>query len=674
MAQKMYSVEVPGTARPDLGLGGIRRNALRKPPSLSVDGCSTVFEVFQKSALAFPNNRCLGHRVIGKDGEAGPYQWITYKQTYDRALNFGAGLRNLEVCPPNERDGLVALGFYAKNCPEFVVGDMGCYSQSIVPVPLYDTLGADSVEYCVRQTEMKAILCSVEVFNNVVDVASKGLLTTAILMDGHKISAEELASLKEKGEEVGCRVFSMLEVEANGEESPVPPALPSGNDVAFFCYTSGTTGDPKGAEVRHSGIISCIQGLRDYGVDTYETDVHLSYLPLPHVFERGVMLSILYGAGAVGFYQGDTLKIMEDLQELRPTVFPSVPRLLNRVHDKLLAGVTEAGGLKKFLFDKALAAKIAGLKENKYKHAIWDRLVFNAVKAKIGFDRVRLLFTGSAPIAGHVLNFLRAVMGCPVIEGYGQTESSMAISFTEQFDCSIGHVGLPSPCNEIRLVDVPDMGYRSIDTEHNDGSKCLGRGEIWFRGPNVFKGYYAMEEKTAETIQDGWCLTGDIGMWTPDGKLRIIDRKKNIFKLAQGEYVAAEKIENVITRSPLILQTFVYGDSLQNSLVAIVVPDPEQLEAQKMDVASPETRAAVFKSLVGECKRAELKGFEIPKAIYIEDTAFDMDKPATGDFPARTRLLTPTFKLQRPKAKDFYKDETQIIDKLYEEINSVAKL
>jgi long-chain acyl-CoA synthetase len=668
----LASVEVPGSARPDLGLGGVRRCALPVGAALSVDGLNTIFEVFQRSALVGPERPCLGHRPVVQ-GVAGAYVWQTYRQVYERALAFGAGLKHLKVCVPNTHDGLVSVGFYSKNTPSYVIGDLGALSQKIVPVPLYDTLGADSVEYCVRQTEMKALLCSVDVFGALVEVAAKGLLTTAILMDtAGAVAADRLSALRAQGQKVGLTVYTMEEVEALGKKHPTPPTLPSGDDVAFFCYTSGTTGDPKGGMIRHSGIVSCLAALREYGLEMFPTDVHLSYLPLPHVFERSILLAVIYGGGSVGFFQGDTLKILDDLQALRPTIFPSVPRLLNRIHAKLLAGVKEAGGVKQWLFERALAAKVAGLRQGQLEHPLWDRLVFKAVKSKVGLDRVRMIMTGSAPIADHVLDFLRAVFACPVHEGYGQTESSLLISFTSKEDLTVGHVGVPAPCNEIRLVDVPDMNYLCTDKKHNDGSPCLGRGEIVFRGPNVFKGYYRMPDKTAETVDaDGWCHTGDIGLWTPNGKLRIIDRKKNIFKLAQGEYIAVEKVENILTRADLVLQCFVYGDSLQNSLVVVAVPDPETLAKRGIKPDDPKLAQIMLQQMAEEAKKADLKGFEIPKACYVEQTAFDQQRAPANGLPAREKLLTPTFKLQRNKAKEYYKDNTDIVNTLYKAV--VAK-
>ncbi|GBG28442.1 Long-chain-fatty-acid--CoA ligase 1 [Hondaea fermentalgiana] len=661
------SIEVPGSARPDLGFGAIRRSIIETGPQLTLNGHRSLYEVFRLAAETHGSRKCLGRRVTLPNGQLGGFdEWTTYGETLDRAHNFGAGLTNLGLCTPNT-DDLQLLGFFGKNRPEWVIGDIGCYSQGIVPVPMYDTLGADSVEYVVRQTELKTMFCTMEELERVCEVAQKDLLGAAILMDGEFLNEADVARARQQAEASGLKLYTVREVEAVGKENPAPLVLPRGEDVAFFCYTSGTTGDPKGALIRHSGLLSCMASFRDLGLIMTHEDVYLSYLPLPHVFERGCLYTALSGGAAVGFYGGETQLIVEDLVALRPTLFPSVPRLYNRIYDKLRAGVDEAGGVKKWLFEKALAAKKEGLRAGRYTHPVWDRLVFNPVKAKVGLDRARIMCTGSAPISSHVLEFLRAVFGCPVLEGYGQTESSLLISVPLMNDTTLNHVGIPAPCCEIRLEDVADMGYRATDKEHN-GEACEGRGEICFRGPNSFKEYYRMPEKTAETIdEDGWVHTGDIGLWTPEGRLRIIDRKKNIFKLAQGEYVAAEKIENIMLRSPLAAQIFVYGDSLQSCLVAIIVPDADALQTRGMAVDDPATKQAIFDSVVKEARDAALNGYEIPKRIHISPQELSMLPERNG----LTTLLTPTFKLVRNKAKDYFAPE---IDAMYADINSTSKL
>lgn len=214
-------------------------------------------------------------------------------------------------------------------------------------------------------------------------------------------------------------------------------------------------------------------------------------------------------------------------------VFASVPRLYNRIYDKVLAGVKSKGGLAALLFAKALSSKKEGLKNGDLTHWLWDKLVFAKIREKLG-GRVRMMITGAAPIAAEVVEFLRCAFSVNIIEGYGQTESAAALTITGWKDYSVGHIGAPMTCFsipfrlinilyllgcEIKLVDVESMGYTSKSTPP--------KGEICFRGTNVFKEYYKLPEKTSETIdKDGYVHTGDIGSWDEQGRLKIIDRIK----------------------------------------------------------------------------------------------------------------------------------------------------
>ena len=288
----------------------------------------------------------------------------------------------------------------------------------------------------------------------------------------------------------------------------------------------------------------------------------------------------------------------------------------------------------------------------------------------MGLDQCQIIITGAAPIAPNVLGFLRAVFSCVVSEGYGQTEVGCGSNITHTNDLSAGTVGGPLQCVHIKLVSVPEMGYEVTDTAHGDDMfPCCGRGEVCFRGPSVFSGYYKMPEATKAAFDsDGWLHSGDIGLWTLDGKLKIIDRKKNIFKLSQGEYVAPEKIENVVLGSVYVAQAFVYGDSFHSHLVAIVVPDEVALRQLSQTNDGPlhalcddeNLTETVLEDIRKVSRRAKLAGFETVRKITMIPEAFSVE----------SNLLTPTFKLRRNNAK---KKFMMFIDQMYEKTkDSVA--
>lgn len=231
---------------------------------------------------------------------------------------------------------------------------------------------------------------------------------------------------------------------------------------------------------------------------------------------------------------------------LKPSLFPSVPRLYNRIYDKITSGVSALTGCKSWLANKAINTKMAALKRSATtQQFFYDKVVFKKFKSLLG-GKVRFMVTGSAPIDPAVLDLLKVAFCCPVLEGYGLTETSAGSSITLPNDPNTGHVGGPLGCVKWRLMDVPEMNYLHTD-------KPYPRGELCMKGPSVFSGYYLRPDKTAEAFDaDGWFKTGDICQVYPNGSVKIIDRSKNIFKLSQGEYIAPEKIEGIFVLSPWI--------------------------------------------------------------------------------------------------------------------------
>ncbi|KAM3255841.1 hypothetical protein ACQJBY_048802 [Aegilops geniculata] len=448
----------------------------------------------------------------------------------------------------------------------------------------------------------------------------------------------------------GVEIITYSRLHSQGKMSSQIYRPPKPEDVATICYTSGTTGTPKGAVLSHENLIANVAG-SSLGVKFYPSDVYISYLPLAHIYERANQIALLHYGVAIGFYQGDNLKLMDDLAALRPTVFASVPRLYNRIYSAITNAVKDSGGLKERLFRTAYNAKRQALMNGRNPSPMWDKLVFNKIKARLG-GRVRLMTSGASPLSADVMEFLRICFGGEVLEGYGMTETSCVITTMDIGDKLIGHVGSPNPSCEVKLVDVPEMNYTCEDQPYP-------RGEICVRGPTIFRGYYKDEVQTRDVIDnDGWLHTGDIGLWLPGGRLKIIDRKKNIFKLAQGEYIAPEKIENVYAKCKFIAQCFIYGDSFNSFLVAIVAVEPDVLKAwaasqgiQSEDLrqlcADPRAKAAVLADMDSIGKEAQLRGFEFAKAVTL----------VAEPFTVENGLLTPTFKVKRPQAKAYFAKE-----------------
>uniref|UniRef100_H3CXM8 long-chain-fatty-acid--CoA ligase n=1 Tax=Tetraodon nigroviridis TaxID=99883 RepID=H3CXM8_TETNG len=424
------------------------------------------------------------------------------------------------------------------------------------------------------------------------------------------------------------------------------------------CFGTVVSGDPKGAMLTHENIVSncsAVIKVTEVSCPFCSSDTHMSYLPLAHMFERIVQGVVLVHGARIGFFQGDIRSLSDDLCALKPTVFPVVPRLLNRMYDRIFGQANST--VKRWLLGFAFRRKEAELRRGIMRRdSIWDRLIFRKVQASLG-GRVRFMITGAAPISPAVLTFLRVAMGCQFFEGYGQTECTAGCTMTLAGDWTAGHVGPPLPCNSVKLVDVAEMNYLAAN----------GEGEVCVKGPNVFQGYLHDPEKTAEAIDaHGWLHTGDIGKWLPNGTLKIIDRKKHIFKLAQGEYIAPEKIENVYVRSSAVAQVYVHGDSLQAFLVAVVVPDPDflcgwakktlGLRGSYEDLCSKESVwVSVFERCVIVIEDACVVLCVQVKAIAIHPELFSVENG----------LLTPTLKAKRNEMRQFFRPQ---LDHLYASI------
>ncbi|KAF1760494.1 hypothetical protein GCK72_008743 [Caenorhabditis remanei] len=612
---------------------------------------ATIHDVFLKgkemsSSRIYGSTESKGGPCVGtRSSGTSDYEFLSYDEVHEKAKKLSMTLvHEFGLTPGNTTN----IGIYARNSPQWLISALACIEQSMVVVPLYDTLGAEAATFIVSQAEISVVIvdsykkaeCLVQNRHNMPSLKSVIVIDSAELLNG----PTTIDSIRIESFDSALSLGAQYEYSNN---------LPKPEDNYIICYTSGTTGTPKGVMLTHSNIVANISGFlkilfafQPSMIDT--TQVHISYLPLSHMMEQLTHWTLLGFGSKIGYFRGSIQGLTDDIKSLKPTVFPVVPRLLNRLYDAITSKVQQQGFMAKLVYNFAFARKLSQVKAGKGgRDTIWDRLVFRKIQEQIG-GKVDLMVTGSAPISSTVLETCRVTLGATIVEGYGQTECTALATFTWMGDPSTGHCGAPAPCALVKLGDVPDLNYFAKD----------GKGEIRIKGPCVTKGYYKDPERTAELFdEDGFLQTGDIGEMLPNGCIRIIDRKKHIFKLAQGEYVAPEKIEQVYIRTPVAQQVYVDGDSLERWLIAVVVPEPDVMMEWN------EKQGAGQRSLEEICKDEKAKEFVLSELHAIGKAnklnSIEQVKKvilSTDPFTVENGLLTPTLKAKRPQLRLKYKD------------------
>lgn len=633
---------------------------------------TTMFKAFEAASRKWPDNKCLGWREQDKKtGVWGPYLWMDYQTVQKRRTDFGAGLVHL-----HQSIGLTidkyGIGIWSANRPEWQITDLAAMSQSLYTVSIYDTLGPSATEYIINHSELNCVVASLNHIPTLLSLKErlptlKFIISMDPLEDGEPVGNTKKALLGAWAAKEGVQLYSIYDIELLGQQHPKPFAPPSPDDAITINYTSGTTGFPKGVLLTHMNAVCAASCAHLSPMYQMPGDFSLSYLPLAHIYARVTEHAQLWSGCAIGYWHGNILELTDDLKALRPNTFISVPRLYNRFNSAIKSLTIEQGGVKGALSRKAVDTKLANLKScGSNKHGLYDRLWGNKVRTGIGFDRLRACVSGSAPIAPSVISFLRIVFSNNFIEGYGLTETYAVTLGQLAQDNSAGNVGPPTFAAECVLRDVPEMGYTSKD-------KPYPRGELLTRGPMVFKGYYKAPDKTAEVLDaDGWFATGDICKVDELGRFSIIDRVKNLLKLAQGEYVSPERVENAYLGSMNIFQqAYVHGDSFQPFLVAVIGVDRENFSTfagkiLKKTIAPLDTdavtaacgdivvRKAVLREMDKIIKKNKMTGFERVRNVHL----------CVDPFTIENDLLTPTLKLKRPPAAKAFKEQ---IDALYQE-------
>ncbi|KAJ4711896.1 Long chain acyl-CoA synthetase [Melia azedarach] len=655
---KKYIIEVEKAKEGSGGrpsIGPVYRSLFAKDGfPAPIPGMESCWDIFRVAVEKYPNNPMLGHREI-VNGKAGKYVWQTYKEVYDLVTKIGNAIRSCGV------DEGGKCGIYGANCAEWIISMEACNAHGLYCVPLYDTLGAGAVEFIICHSEVSIAFVEEKKIPELLKTFPNAAKYLKTIVSFGKITPQQ----KEQVENCGLVMYSWDEFLQLGEKKQVDLPVKKKSDICTIMYTSGTTGDPKGVMISNESIVTLVAGvkhlLQSVNEELTVKDVYLSYLPLAHIFDRVIEEFFISQGAAIGFWRGDVKLLLEDIGELKPTIFCAVPRVLERIYLGLNQKISSGSLLKKTLFNFAYSYKFHNLRKGlKHEEAspISDKFVFDKVKQAFG-GRVRLILSGAAPLSAHIESFLRVVACCHVLQGYGLTETCAGTFVSLPHEISmIGTVGPPVPNVDVCLESVPEMGY--------DALSSTPRGEICVRGKTLFSGYYKREDLTKEVLVDGWFHTGDIGEWQPNGSLKIIDRKKNIFKLSQGEYVAVENLENIFSLVSAIDSIWVYGNSFESFLVAVVNPNKDSLERWAADngvdgdfnslCENPKAKEYILGELTKIGKEKKLKGFELIKAVHLDPIPFDMERD----------LLTPTYKRKRPQLLKYYQN---VIDNLYKGAN-----
>uniref|UniRef100_A0A915HRJ5 long-chain-fatty-acid--CoA ligase n=1 Tax=Romanomermis culicivorax TaxID=13658 RepID=A0A915HRJ5_ROMCU len=401
----------------------------------------TLPEAFQRGMRVSNDGPCLGYRRRRDDSgvdKATPYSWLPYSKVLDKSESLARGLLGIGAKPGQS----TLIGVYSQNRPEVVITEQACYFFSMVVVSLYDTLGPEACAFILDKTELQIVVCdkahrAENLLRQKIDNPGSAL-SIIVLMD------EPSDDLRSKAYDCQVRLIKFdhlldLGYSARDKMPPVFPMYPSPDDLATICYTSGTSGNPKGAMITHENIMAATTSshmLRNCRVRP--GDVMLSFLPMAHMYERLAQAIFYSSGGSIGFSRGDVKLLPDDIKSLQPHMLPSVPRLLNRMYDKIMEEVGR-NVLKKWLLALAIQAKHAQLKNLTLRNdSLWDNVVFKKLQDQMG-GRVKLLLSGSAPMSREVLHLLRAGLGAMVLEGYGATETSAAACLTMEGDTNAGN-------------------------------------------------------------------------------------------------------------------------------------------------------------------------------------------------------------------------------------------
>ena len=591
---------------------------------------SSVSGLCLTAALKHAKQDALNHKIGG--------DWINIsaESFVERVRNVALGLADMGIKPGDR------IALLSENRPEWSIADLAILSLGAINVPIYTTQAVDQIRYILTDSGARAIFISNKKLYRHAKEALEGLdfLEKIVFFDGDAIEDTARSTTLESLEKIG----SERAINKPAAFGAYLKAIRL-DDLATIIYTSGTTGEPKGVMLTHASFVSNVLAITA-GLPISSTDIALSVLPLSHIFERTGFYIFCYNGVSV-YYTASFDQVAENLREVRPTVMTAVPRLFEKVYHKIVKKGFSQKGWKRRVFVRSLdvGQRYAEAKDKgkmvgpalAMQQRVANKLVFSKWREGVG-GRLRYFVSGGAPLSP-ALSYAFLAAGIPILQGYGATETCI-VSANRPENNKVGSVGLPFEGIEVKIAED---------------------GEILLRGPNVMRGYYGHPEETASVLQNEWFATGDVGHLDKEGHLYITDRKKDLFKLSNGKYVAPQQIESLLKQSEFVSQVVVVGVGRKQP-AALIVPEweavrhalsaaSEKFPADRVELAAFPAAIKLVQSDVAVLTR-ELADYERIRRIALLPDEFSIDR---GE-------LTPTLKVKRRVIDQRFGD---LIDNLY---------
>jgi long-chain acyl-CoA synthetase len=601
--------------------------------------------LYLKSIAEYKNRDYVGSRK-DKDGKINKdFKWIKYSEAFEISKKFGCGLATQGV--KNE----TRVCIFSENRPEWILTMDASYLYGFTMISLYDTFTTDALEFSIQNCEAKYIIVSRKNLKALMNCKDEVLQQFKLVITFDSFTDDDNAA-RSRLESLGISLMTFDGVKELGEKEDVPYAKINPEQILYVCYSSGTTGFPKGVMISHRCFITNLLAIfQERKGNTFER--HLSYLPLCHVFERMCSSCALLGGGKIGIFSGNVAKLTEDMAALKPTVFIIVPRVLQRINDAINAQMKKSSVIVRGIFNTAWYIKRAFLQWGMPVNFL-DAVVFNKIKNMMG-GNITQIVNGGAALPAELHETMQVILGIPIRPGYGLSEggSGNTLNPCDVKKIKLGTSGYPLANVQLRIVKVPDFEEEGV-------------GEIQMGGTGLCTGYLNDEEATDALFTDKtheWIHTGDIGKFDEDNSLVVVDRMRSIFKLSQGEYVAGDLLASYFEAADLISSIFVFGDSTRQYLVGIVIPERAALgklfgntkmtpEEYKKAVEDPKTNEAIMEQIKQIAVERKLLGFQKVIAIKCVDDEWTIENGC----------LSPTFKPKRKVLATRYHEQ---IEELY---------